>query len=105
MQRGDDELGYRTEVTGRHRAQHLVGAHNIIESLQRSNRQRVRVADLQIRTTGRIVAFQVKWSCYRGSVTLRDLARGGASDPCLVDQLAYGGVGGGPPVQRLRDYD
>ena len=56
-----------------------------------------RVADPQIGATGRIDTFQVKWSRYGGSVTLRGPARGSASDPWLIEQLALVASGAGLP--------
>ena len=97
VQRGGDEFGFRAEKTGGYRAQYLVGAHKILESLQGGDRQWIRVPTPQIGTMGRTDAFQVKWSRYGGSVTLRDLATGSASDPWLIEQLTCSGVGGRPP--------
>ena len=76
----------------------MVGAAAILDVLNKGDMEWVRVADpeagrvddLQIASTARVDAYQVKWEQYGGTVTLRDLVRGTDEEPSLIAQLADG---------------
>ena len=89
--------GERRAIGG-YRPQYVVGAVLILDALKRGDLEWVRVADpevgrvddLQIASTARIDAYQVKWAQYGGTVTLRDLVRGTDKEPSIITQLAEG---------------
>lgn len=88
--------GERRAASG-YRAQYLVGAAVILESLRSGDLEWVRVADpeagrvddFQIGRTARLDAYQVKWEQYTGTLTLNKLTSIGKA-PALVAQLADG---------------
>jgi len=92
--------GERIATSG-YRHQYLVSADLVIKALSTRRLEWIRVADpeagrvddIQIGTTGRVDAYQVKWTQYGGTLTLGDLI--GGREPGLVAQLADG-------WQRLR---
>lgn len=89
--------GERSAASG-YRAQYLVGASIILNVLNKGDLEWIRIADpeigrvddLQIGTTARVDAFQVKWSQYTGAITLNDLTKVSDSAPALFTQLADG---------------
>jgi hypothetical protein len=89
--------GERRAASG-YRAQYLVGAAAVLDALDRGDLAWIRVADLeagrvddlQIGTTARVDAYQVKWEQYGGTTTLRDLVHGTGENPSLIAQLADG---------------
>src|SRR4051812_7397732 len=94
--------GERRAMSG-YRPQYLVGAGAILEKLKSGDLEWIRVADpevgrvddLQIASTARLDAYQVKWVQYSGAVTLHDLISPKDNKPPLIAQLADG-------WQRLR---
>jgi energy-coupling factor transporter ATP-binding protein EcfA2 len=89
--------GERRAISG-YRPQYLIGAALIIDNLKKRDLEWIRLADpeagrvddLQIATTARLDAYQVKWSQYGGTVTLSELTKGSDSKPSLIAQLASG---------------
>ena len=89
--------GERRASTG-YRNQYLVGAGLILNQLNSRQLEWIRVADpeagrvddLQIATASRVDAYQVKWSQYRGTITLGDLCGARASGSSWLGQLADG---------------
>jgi hypothetical protein len=89
--------GERRAVSG-YRPQYLVSAEIILQALKRGDLEWIRVADpdagqvddFQIGTTARIDAYQVKWSTYPGTVTLKNLLDGSKDERPLITQLAMG---------------
>jgi hypothetical protein len=85
-------------AAGGYRPQYLVGAATILDALKKGDMEWVRVADpeagrvddLQIASTARVDAYQVKWAKYGGTVTLRELVRDTDEEPSLIAQLADG---------------
>lgn len=89
--------GERRAASG-YRAQYLVGASLILQKLQNGDLEWIRVADpeggrvddLQIATTARVDAYQMKWHQYDETFTLNDLTKDTDNDPSLITQLADG---------------
>lgn len=89
--------GERRAASG-YRPQYLVGASLILKALDQGDLEWIRVADpeagrvddIQIATTGRVDAYQVKWSQYGGTVTWRNLTQSTNEEPALFKQLAHG---------------
>jgi hypothetical protein len=89
--------GERRAASG-YRPQYLLGAKVILEALKQGDLEWVRVADpdagkvddLQIGTTARVDAYQVKWAQYGGTVTLKNLVDGTKEEESLITQLAKG---------------
>ena len=89
--------GERRAATG-YRNQYLVGAALILDALNSRDLEWIRVADpeagrvddLQIATTARLDAYQVKWAQYGGTITLAGLAGETAPQASLMAQLADG---------------
>ena len=86
-------------AAGGYRPQYLVSASLILKALERRDLEWIRVADpdivhavddIQIATTGRIDAYQVKWAQYGGAVTLRNLTHSTDKEPALFNQLSQG---------------
>ena len=85
-------------AAGGYRPQYLVGAATIFDALKKGDMEWIRVADpeagrvddLQIASTVRVDAYQVKWAQYGRTVTLRSLIRGADKEPSLIAQLADG---------------
>jgi hypothetical protein len=85
-------------AAGGYRPQYLMGAKMILQALKQGDLEWVRVADpeagrvddLQIGTTARVDAYQVKWTQYSGATTLNDLVSGTDKEPSLITQLADG---------------
>jgi len=88
-------IGERAAASGL-RNQYGVGASLVIDALREHDLQWIRVADpeagrvddLQIATTGRLDAYQIKWEQYPGTLTLNEFTQG--PSPPLVKQLADG---------------
>ena len=78
--------------------QYLVGASIIFDMLEKGDLEWIRVADpeigrvddLQVGTTARVDAFQVKWEQYAGTITYNKLIKGKKLAPPLFRQLADG---------------
>ena len=89
--------GERSAASG-YRAQYLVGASIILDMLEKGDLDWIRVADpeigrvddLQIGSTARVDAFQVKWEQYPGTITLHDITKINGSAPPIFTQLAEG---------------
>ncbi len=89
--------GERSAASG-YRAQYLVGASVVLGALESGDLEWIRVADpnigrvddLQVATTARVDAYQVKWEQYVGAITYNDLTQEKASSPPLFAQLADG---------------
>lgn len=89
--------GERRAASG-YRPQYLVGASLILKALEQGDLEWIRVADpeagrvddIQIATTGRVDAYQVKWAQYGGTVTWRNLTQPTDDGPALFNQLAQG---------------
>jgi hypothetical protein len=89
--------GERRAVSG-YRSQYLIGAHEILQKLQQGDLEWIRVADpdagrvddLQVGTSARVDAYQVKWTQYGGTTTLNDLTKGTDQEPSLIAQLSDG---------------
>jgi len=87
--------GERAAASGL-RNQYGVGASLVIDALREHDLQWIRVADpeagrvddLQIATTGRLDAYQIKWEQYPSTLTLNEFTQG--SSPPLIKQLADG---------------
>ena len=79
--------GERIATSG-YRHLYLVSADHVIKALSARRLEWIRVADpearrvddIQIGTTGRVDAYQVKWTQYGGTLTLGDLIGGGSQD-------------------------
>lgn len=89
--------GERRAASG-YRPQYLVGASLILKALEQGDLEWIRVADpeagrvddIQIATTGRVDAYQVKWAQYGDTVTWRNLTHPTDEEPALFNQLAQG---------------
>jgi len=90
--------GERRAMSG-YRPQYLIGASLILKALEQGNLEWVRIADfeidhpvddIQIATTGRIDAYQIKWAQYGGTVTLRNLKQPTDKKQALFKQLSQG---------------
>ncbi len=85
-------------AAGGYRPQYLVSASLILKALEQGDLEWIRVADptagrvddIQIATTGRIDAYQVKWAQSGGTVTLRNLTHSTDKEPALFNQLSQG---------------
>ncbi|MHA1167381.1 MAG: AAA family ATPase [Candidatus Hodarchaeales archaeon] len=89
--------GERSAASG-YRAQYLVGASIVLDSLNNKDLEWIRIADpdigrvddLQVAVTARIDAYQVKWEQYPGTITYNDITKDNDSAPSLITQLADG---------------
>lgn len=89
--------GERRAISG-YRPQYLIGAALILRALSKGDLEWIRVADpnagrvddIQIVTSGRIDAHQVKWAQYPDAITLRGLTHVGEGEENLIYQLAQG---------------
>jgi len=89
--------GERSAASG-YRAQYLIGASIILNSLRNGDLEWIRVADpdigrvddLQVATTARVDAYQVTWEQYIGAISFNDLIQAKGSAPPLFTQLADG---------------
>ena len=89
--------GERSATIG-YRAQYLVGASLVLDALDGGDLEWIiiadpnigRVDDLQIATTARVDAFQVKWEQYPEAISFNDLTKENNSAPSLFAQLVDG---------------
>lgn len=89
--------GERRAILG-YSNQYRVAAKLIYQALNEGDLEWIRVADpdagrvddIQIGRTGRVDAYQVKWSDYPGAITFTNLTSGDAKSPSLIKQLADG---------------
>ena len=92
--------GERRAIGG-YRPQYFIGAALILKALEQGDLEWIRVADpdidhpvddVQIATTGRIDAYQVKWASSGGTVTLHNLTHSTDKEQALFNQLSQGWV-------------
>lgn len=89
--------GERRAASG-YRHQYLLGAALIIDALSKGDLEWIRVTDpevgqvddLQIATTGRVDAYQMKWAQYGGRISYAELIAGTSSEKPFLAQLADG---------------
>jgi hypothetical protein len=89
--------GERRAAVG-YEPQYRMGAKMILEALTQGDLEWIRVADpdagrvddIQIGITGRVDAYQVKWTQYVDAITFNDLTNGNEQEPSLIEQLADG---------------
>ncbi len=87
-------------AAGGYRPQYLIGASLILKALEQGDLEWIRVADpdaghvddIQIATTGRIDAYQVKWAQYGRAITWGNLTQPTNEGSALFNQLAKGWI-------------